>query len=267
MKILLSQSFVHQKKHKIKVLYILMFMVFAVTVSTLKSIAADDQVNSTNFIGLIEKKGWVSKKSFLIGSGVIIEKEKIKESRTNQVEKFTYKYTVITNLHVIHPANSREKENASFYFVDINGYKSRATCIHKSPTNKKIDIVILEVLSNKNYTPAIINREPLQYPENGRILGYPQTNTIPELTNIETQIVDIGIDAKSNTPLFNYAPATKTFVGMSGGSILNNSGELIGIHKKEMQGVPISQVLEILNEYKRKPECACSMSFLGDCTY
>jgi len=162
------------------------------------------------------------------GSGVIVKKQ-------------GDSYFILTNDHVIN-----DKRNRELLVITHDGLGHSAQKILIPPNLKSLDLAVLQFQSNKNYTVARISNTLV---ENGDIVygvGFPSwhwQNDIPFPTrNWQVQrafkLASGQIKMILDKSLFRgyqigYTSDIKS--GMSGGAILNKSGELIGLNGRLKQ--------------------------------
>jgi S1-C subfamily serine protease len=174
-----------------------------------------------------------------IGSGVIIEGE------TSANEKGEYNYTVITNQHVIDPTREKNFNSSPTFYVKIDGadkpYEVKFTYVAYF-----VDLAILRFTSPRKENVIQMSDDLLNPKEEIYISGWGSTSGNKIFTLVATNVL------KSDSKQIDYKIGTHTSTGMSGGSILNLYGQLVGIHKKQGIGIPIKQVQLILDIYKSK---------------
>jgi S1-C subfamily serine protease len=167
------------------------------------------------------------------GSGVIIKKQ-------------GNNYIVLTNDHVIN-----NKSNREFLIVTSDGLQYSAQKTPISTDLKSLDLAILHFQSNQSYTVATISNTPI---ENGDIVygvGFPswywQDNTpfptrdwqVQRAFKLASGQVGMILD-KSLFRGYQIGYTSDIESGMSGGAILNESGELVGLNgrlKKNFYGI------------------------------
>ena len=161
------------------------------------------------------------------GSGIIVAKEN------------NY-YSVLTNWHVV----KDEKTSDEIWIVTPEGKEH----LWENTSLKRIgnlDLAILKFSSNKKYQVAnfgestSIQRGNLIY-----VAGFP----IPSISfpTSELRFVRGQVIAKSSIAIplgYNLLYSNPTLTGMSGGPILNNRGELVGIHGRAERNDQISNQL------------------------
>ena len=167
------------------------------------------------------------------GSGVIIKKQ-------------GNNYIVLTNEHVIN-----DKSNPEFLIVTSDGlhYSSQKTAIPNDL--KSLDLAILQFRSDQSYTVASISNTPI---ENGDIVygvGFPswywQNNTpfptrdwqVQRAFKLASGQIGMILD-KSLFRGYQIGYTSDIESGMSGGAILNESGELVGLNgrlKRNFHGI------------------------------
>jgi len=162
------------------------------------------------------------------GSGVIVKKQ-------------GNNYIILTNDHVI-----SDKSNREFLIVTSDGLQHPAQKIPIPPNLKSLDLAILQFQSNQHYTVATISNTPI---ENGDIIygvGFPswywQNNTpfptrdwqVQRAFKLASGQVDMILD-KSLFRGYQIGYTSDIESGMSGGAILNESGELVGLNGRLKQ--------------------------------
>lgn len=146
------------------------------------------------------------------GSGVIIQRE----GNT---------YTVLTCKHVVAKADKYTivTANGEQYPLDYSSVKKLAA---------GLDLAVLKFTSNRNYTVAKIgNSDNATVGTDTYVAGFPAPTAVVsrslwrfskgEITANATQPLDEG---------YALVYSNSTIEGMSGGAVLNENGELIGIH-------------------------------------
>ena len=143
------------------------------------------------------------------GSGVLIKKE----GET---------YTVLTAAHVVSQANKYE-------IVTADGQRYNGSTIKTLPD---VDLALVQFKSNKNYTTAKVGNSD-QTTEGNRVYvaGFPVAKAaISRSIYLFTEGI---VNANATEPLrdgYALAYSNNTLPGMSGGAVINENGELVGIH-------------------------------------
>lgn len=146
------------------------------------------------------------------GSGVIIQHE----GNT---------YTVLTCKHVVAKA-----DKYTIVTADGGQYPLDYSSVKKLPSG--LDLALVKFTSNKNYTVAKIgNSDTATVGTDTYVAGFPAPTAVVsrslwrfskgEITANATQPLDEG---------YALVYSNSTIEGMSGGAVLNENGELIGIH-------------------------------------
>lgn len=133
-------------------------------------------------------------------------------------------YTVLTAAHVV-----QENKTYQIFTKDQQSYST--TNIKRLPG---IDLAIAEFKSSKDYTVAKIgNSDKATYTTTTYVAGFPARNSTsndsPELKILKGQITANGTGQRDG---YNLSYDQRTSRGMSGGPVLNEQGELIGVHGK-----------------------------------
>ncbi len=128
-------------------------------------------------------------------------------------------YTVITAYHVVKAGKKQiiTPDKQSYEIKNIKPLQS-------------LDLAVFEFNSNQKYTTAKIgDSDKVTNSSVVYVAGFPaKTAATP---NVDFRIKDGKVDAKaSQRDGYDLSYDNRTFGGMSGGAILNEQGELIGIH-------------------------------------
>jgi tetratricopeptide (TPR) repeat protein len=157
------------------------------------------------------------------GSGVIIKKE-------------GQEYTVLTAQHVVQPSQN-------FKIITPTGkeYKEYLVTSGSIKVLPNVDLAILQFTSPESYSVAKMgNSDQSQLGTASFVAGFPGTTAVRSEPTFYFTSGEIA--ANANRPLRDgYAIAynNPTLPGMSGGPVLNEQGELIGIHgRAENAAVP-----------------------------
>jgi hypothetical protein len=203
-----------------------------------------------DFTVVILRKGFSSPNSFPVGSGVII-------SRTQDSISSKYKYTVITNQHVINPSKSINKD--SVYYISIGGRSHSVFCVSKV-FFPDIDVAVLEFSSFQNYSKVNVDSQGITGNEPVYISGWDISDTNPKFKTVEGSV-------QNSNNFLRYTNNPGTVGGMSGGPILNSMGNLVGIHKGILVGIPMAQVSKVISNHRGQKSdgdrCAC-FGFVGN---
>ena len=139
------------------------------------------------------------------GSGVLIAKD-------------NNTYTLITNAHVASRGETHAVETA-------DGVRHEATLI-TSNNNEQVDLAILQFSSDNNYQLATIgNSDSIDEGEQAIAAGFPDGESELLVTEGEISL----ITQKPLNKGYSIGFTNETLQGMSGGALLNSSGEVIGI--------------------------------------
>lgn len=164
-------------------------------------------------------------------------------------------YAVITNYHVI-------KKDSGYIVVIYNKDTTIAPArrdIAKGDIKKKEspDLALLKFKSDQIY-PVVEIGKPLSVTpgQNGLVTGFPG-----QRRTVRVQFTNTPVNSEH---FINYQPITykpsdgdgKLEKGMSGGSILDEKGQLIGIHQGKVEedkdsdgvGVPVQTILQVFQE-------------------
>ena len=146
------------------------------------------------------------------GSGTIVQKE----------EKT---YTVLTSYNVV-----EKKGEYVITTPDGQRHTIKSANIKKLPD---VDLALLQFTSKNNYSVAKIgNSKVAALGKTVYVTGF-STTTIEKQRSLPDFFPPGQITANASQPLpggYNLAYRANTFPGMSGGAVLNEQGELIGIH-------------------------------------
>jgi len=147
------------------------------------------------------------------GSGVIIGKK-------------GNKYTVLTAAHVV------ARPNLKYEIITPNNqrYQLNYSSVKKLP--KQIDLAVVTFTSNQNYKVAQIgNSDTIQRGTLSYLSGFPKKSRA--INQSILSFTEGKIAANSKQPFndgYGLIYSNNTVGGMSGGAVLNEKGELIGIH-------------------------------------
>jgi tetratricopeptide (TPR) repeat protein len=146
------------------------------------------------------------------GSGVIIKRE----GNT---------YTVLTARHVFKEPQAKYEIVTS----DEKRYAINYSSVKKMPA---VDLAVVEFTSTENYSVARIGNSDLVAEGNFvYVAGFPKTSAA--MSRSIYQFTDGRITANASQPLedgYSLVYSNNTLPGMSGGPVLNENGELVGIH-------------------------------------
>lgn len=146
------------------------------------------------------------------GSGVLLKKE----GNT---------YTVLTAAHVV------AKPNLKYEIVapDNQRYPLNYSSVKKLPN--QVDLAVVKFNSNNNYKVAKIGNSDTS--ERGAVAytsGFPKTNRAINQLILHFTEGKIAANSSNLNDGYGLVYSNNTVGGMSGGAILNQNGELIGIH-------------------------------------
>jgi tetratricopeptide (TPR) repeat protein/S1-C subfamily serine protease len=146
-----------------------------------------------------------------IGSGVIIHKA-------------GNRYTVITAAHVVRDSGT--------YRITTPDDRSYPLDYSRVKTLPGADLALVEFTSPQNYAVVKIGRMP-SVGKNVYVGGFPLSTAA--ITRSVFNFTEGKVTARSNKPLkdgYGLIYTNLTLPGMSGGSVLNEKGELVAIHGK-----------------------------------
>ena len=162
------------------------------------------------------------------GSGVIIKKE----GNT---------YTVLTAYHVV--------KNQNFKYTIVTPDEQRYTLNYQTvkQLSNKIDLAVLQFTSNKDYQVAKLgNSDTLTRRTNVYVAGFPKATAAVKLSIYDCRGGQVIANATQITADngYNLIYDNATLFGMSGGAVLNDQEEVIGIHGRgeESSDVDIDKI-------------------------
>jgi tetratricopeptide (TPR) repeat protein len=136
-------------------------------------------------------------------------------------------YSVLTARHVIDSINPGEEADLTTY--DGQVYAINTNKIKKFPN---VDLAIVEFEANKNYRVAKLgNSQETRAGKTVYVAGFPLPTAA--ITTSIFNFTEGKVTANANRPLadgYAIVYSNTTLPGMSGGPVLNENGELIGIH-------------------------------------
>jgi len=183
---------------------ILIISVLAVVIPNIAFALSPQQVNqiATQVTVLID--GYQS------GSGVIFK-------RTGNV------YSVLTAKHVVNA------EDVIYLVITPDGERHQTESTNVQPING-VDLAVAQFTSDKIYQVAQLgNSDQATNGSTVYVAGAPEPNeTIPQRTVIVTPGSIVGVQKPQDGYALIYTNPTRR--GMSGGPVLNEAGEVIGIH-------------------------------------
>jgi tetratricopeptide (TPR) repeat protein len=149
------------------------------------------------------------------GSGVILQKQ-------------GDLYTVLTAAHVVRGGKSFKLTTA----VDEQEYQVIASSVKRASVD--IDLAVVQFRSSRNYQVAKIgNSNLLKLGMELYVVGFPVPT--PTITQSVFAFREGRVTANSNKVFkdgYSLVYSNSTLPGMSGGAVLNRSGELVAIHGK-----------------------------------
>lgn len=162
------------------------------------------------------------------GSGVIVKKQ-------------GNNYIVLTNDHVIN-----DKLNRELLVTTSDGLQYSAQKLQVPQNLKNLDLAILQFESNKNYKVATISDTPIENSDTVYGVGFPswywENNTPFSTRDWQVQRAFKMAAGKVNMILdkslfrgYKIGYTNDIESGMSGGAILNKSGELVGLNGRLKQ--------------------------------
>ena len=162
------------------------------------------------------------------GSGVIIKKE----GNT---------YTVLTAYHVV--------KNQNFKYTIVTPDEQRYPLNYQTvkQLSNKIDLAVLQFTSNKDYQVAKLgNSDTLTRRTNVYVAGFPKATAAVKLSIYDCRGGQVIANATQVTADngYNLIYDNATLFGMSGGAVLNDQEEVIGIHGRgeESSDVDIDKI-------------------------
>ena len=162
------------------------------------------------------------------GSGVIIKKE----GNT---------YTVLTAYHVV--------KNQNFKYTIVTPDEQRYPLNYQTvkQLSNKIDLAVLQFTSNKDYQVAKLgNSDTLTRRTNVYVSGFPKATAGVKLSIYDCRGGQVIANATQVTADngYNLIYDNATLFGMSGGAVLNDQEEVIGIHGRgeESSDVDIDKI-------------------------
>lgn len=134
-------------------------------------------------------------------------------------------YTVLTAAHVIKNSNPGEEA-----FVKTYDGETHALNTQRVKTGEEADIAIATFASDKSYRTTDVGKfKALDVLDAVYVIGYPLADEAISVSTLTLTRGEIAsIDSFEDGYGFSYTAVTKA--GMSGGPVLDESGQLIGIH-------------------------------------
>lgn len=159
------------------------------------------------------------------GSGVIINNE----GNT---------YTVLTAYHVVN------KPNLKYEIVTPDNQRYQLNYQTVKRLDNNVDLAVLQFTSKKKYQFAKLgNSDEIQRRRNVYVSGFPLKTAGVRLSVYACRngIVDANATQVSVDNGYNLIYDNPTLPGMSGGAVLNEQGELVGIHASGGEAVDIER--------------------------
>ncbi len=155
------------------------------------------------------------------GSGIIINKN----GNT---------YTVLTAGHVVNFINEGEEADVTTFDNEIYSINTKNIKTFQDNLGKTIDLATMEFTSDKNYTLANLGDSSLlKRGTSVYVAGFPIATSA--ITSSLLTFTSGDLTAVASKPLadgYGLVYSNNTLPGMSGGPVLNDQGELIGVHGK-----------------------------------
>lgn len=159
-------------------------------------------------------------------------------------------YYILTASHVV----PKDRPDVT-YFVATNKGNSPLTIKEQHPERKTTDIAELSFISDKNYTLAVIgNPMALSQGSSIYVAGWSSSGTRREMQFISGEFKEIINNPEGGGgQLLIYSGDVEP--GFSGGPVLNQAGQLVGIHTRGNggevvgnggQGISIATVREVI---------------------
>ncbi|MDF5730913.1 MAG: serine protease, partial [Rhizonema sp. PD38] len=155
---------------------------------------------------------------------VLIQSQKPRYGSGVIIKRVGNTYTILTTAHVIDVPDKYEIVTA-----DNQHYQLNYSSVKRLPG---VDLAVAEFTSNRIYTVAKIgNSDTAKEGTKIYVSGYPEPSYA---INQSIYTVTVGdLTANASKPLrdgYALVYTNETKPGMSGGAVLNNNGELVGIH-------------------------------------
>ncbi|MBD2570194.1 tetratricopeptide repeat-containing S1 family peptidase [Anabaena lutea] len=190
---------------------------------------------------------------------VLIDNGKYNGSGT-LIKKDGNTYTVLTAFH-----NFRD-QNLRYTIFTPDGQRYPINVQNIKPLGTAVDLTMVQFSSNRSYQVAKFgNSDVVQRRDNVYVGGFrPQTGSIP-IPLYDCFNGEVSANAKQVTVDggYNLVYTNQTLRGMSGGPVLNQQGELIGIHGRgdefenrnlnRYAGIPINTFIRLSTGVTAKP--------------
>ncbi|MEA5575593.1 trypsin-like peptidase domain-containing protein [Anabaena sp. UHCC 0451] len=190
---------------------------------------------------------------------VLIDNGKYNGSGT-LIKKDGNTYSVLTAFH-----NFRD-QNLRYTIVTPDGQRYPINVQNIKPLGTAVDLTVVQFSSNRSYQIAKLgNSDVVKRRDNVYVGGFrPQTGSIP-IPLYDCFNGEVSANAKQVTVDggYNLVYTNQTVRGMSGGPVLNQQGEVIGIHGRgdeyenrnhnRYAGVPINTFIRLSTGVTAKP--------------
>ncbi|CAN1211241.1 hypothetical protein TUMEXPCC7403_13660 [Tumidithrix helvetica PCC 7403] len=179
-----------------------------------------------------------SGEAFRTGSGVV-------------VAKLRNRYFVATNLHVVRSVGNGygiRTFDGKVHFIEENQKSEMINFLgvdvgERALTIKGLDLAILQFESDKDYPIATVNLSGIKVGDRSFVSGWPNPET--NVTRLDRRFSPgVVMEIRPPDPDGGYGLlySCQTEVGMSGGPVFNDRGEVVGIHGRSGKAKSLSQV-------------------------